>query len=59
LGQAVAALEAQRDALLEAIDEVAADARAIGATSRRRGAETDDLSGARLASGHEAAEMGP
>jgi hypothetical protein len=55
----VAALEAQRDALLEAIDEVAADARAIGATSRRRGAETDDLSGARLASGHEAAEMGP
>ncbi len=31
LAQAVAALEAQRDALLEAIDEVAADARAIGA----------------------------
>ncbi len=34
LAQAVAALEAQRDALLEAIDEVAADARAIGARLR-------------------------
>lgn len=33
LAHAVATLQAQREALLEAIDEVAADARAIGATT--------------------------
>jgi DNA-binding MarR family transcriptional regulator len=35
LAEAIAMLQAQRDALLEAIDEIAADARAIGAPSRR------------------------
>ncbi len=37
LAQAVATLQAQRHALLAAIDEVAADARAIDATSRGTG----------------------
>lgn len=36
LAHAVGTVQAQRDALLEAIDEVAADARAIGAAPRRK-----------------------
>jgi DNA-binding MarR family transcriptional regulator len=45
LAQVVTALEAQREALLAAIEEVAADARAIGATSRRTGPRSPSTDG--------------